>query len=135
MNYELNYLATRLSESRVVAEVRGIIGARRDGWLFALNPILNRPLNYVPGVDNRVNFDVFGKVMKEVAAGVALGVEHYTELGQLRNPTYGPGSGQTTYAVIEFETRHGFDVHFGIGHGWTDPVDKRVFKAMIGLPF
>lgn len=135
VNYELNYLKNRLSESRLVAEVRGIVGVRYDGWLVALNPILNRPLNNVPGVDNHVNVDVFAKVAKEVAHEVAIGVEHYAEFGRLRNPTFGPGAGQTTYAIVEFATRRGFDFHIGIGHGWTDPVDKRIYKMMIGLPF
>lgn len=135
VNYEINYLTTRLSESRLVAEVRGIAGMRTGTWLLALNPILNRPLSSVPGVDNRVNVDVFGKVMRLLPGGASVGLEHYAELGRLRNPTFGPGSGQTTYAVVEFGTALGLDVHVGIGHGWTDPVDKRVYKVILGLPF
>lgn len=134
-NYELSYFRPRLSESSLVAEVRGILGMRHGDWLFAVNPILNRPLNNVPGVDNRVNLDVFSKVMRNIGSDLAVGFEHYSELGKLRDLTFGPESGQTTYAILEFVTKSHFDIQIGIGHGWTDPVDKRVVKVMVGLPF
>jgi len=135
VNYELSYFHRRLSESRLVAEVRGIVGWRRGDWLFALNPILNHALDAVPGVENRANFDLFGKAMKTVAHDVAVGIEHFSEFGVLRNPSFGPVSGQTSYAVLEFATRSGFEIQAGVGHGWTHPVDKRVYKLLIGLPF
>lgn len=134
-NYELSYYNHRLSESRWVAELRGILGWRNADWMLAINPILNRPLSNVPGVDNHANLDVFTKAMRTVAKDVALGVEHYAELGYLRKPEFGSGSGQTTYAVIEFAAPKGFDVHLGYGHGWSSAVDRRVFKAIIGFPF
>jgi hypothetical protein len=134
-NYELSYFQRRLSESRLVAEVRGIAGWRRGNWLVAVNPILNHPLDAVPGVENRFNFDLFGKVMKTVARDVAVGLEHYSEFGALRHPSFGSASGQTSYAVLEFTTKSHFEIHVGFGHGWTHPVDKRVYKVLVGLPF
>jgi hypothetical protein len=135
VNYELSYFNRRLSESSLVAEVRGIVGWRRGDWLFALNPILNHALDAVPGVENRANFDLFGKAMKSVAHDVAVGIEHYAEFGALRHPSFGSASGQTSYAVLEFATRSGFEIQAGVGHGWTHPVDKRVYKLLIGFPF
>lgn len=134
-NYELGYFHRRLSESRWVAELRGILGWRSADWLVAVNPILNRALNNVPGVDNHVNLDFFAKAMREVGQGVAIGLEHYAELGPVRKPVFGPESGQTTYAIAQIAAAKGFEVHFGVGHGWTSPVDKRVYKAIIGIPF
>jgi hypothetical protein len=135
VNTEINYLARRLSESRVVLELRGIVGWRSGDWLFAVNPILNRPLNYVPGVDNHVNFDLFAKALKHIRQGLGVGLEHYAELGEVQHLTFGSRSGQITYAVAEFETKSHFDIQVGIGRGWTDPVDKWVYKVMLGLPF
>ncbi len=135
VNYELSYFNRRLSESSLVAEVRGIAGWRRGNWLVAVNPILNHPLDAVPGADNRANFDLFAKAMKTVARDVALGLEHYAEFGALRNPRFGSASGQTTYAVLEFATKSHFEIHLGFGHGWTHPVDKRVYKLLVGLAF
>jgi hypothetical protein len=135
VNTELNYLARRLSESRVVLEMRGIVGWRTHDWLFAVNPILNRPLNYVPGVDNHFNFDLFAKALKQVRPNLGVGVEHYAELGEVKHMEFGSRSGQITYGVVEFQTKSNFDVQLGVGRGWTDPVDNWVFKVMLGLPF
>lgn len=134
-NYELSAYKRRLSESSLVAEVRGILGLRSGDWMFAINPILNRPLNPAPGVDSRLNLDVFGKIMKSFGKNIAVGLEHYSELGRLGNLQTGSRSGQTTYAILEVMTNSHFDLHFGIGHGWTDSVDKRVYKMLIGFPF
>ncbi len=135
VNYELSYFNRRLSESSLVAEVRGILGWRRGDWLLALNPILNQALDAVPGADKRAGFDLFGKAMKTVARDVAVGFEHYAEFGALRNPSFGSASGQTSYAVLEFTTKSHFEIHVGVGHGWTDSVDKRIYKILVGLPF
>lgn len=135
VNYELSHFHRRLSESRLVAEVRGIAGWRRGDWLVAVNPILNHVLDAVPGVDNRASFDLFGKAMKTVAHHAAVGFEHYSEFGALRKLNFGSASGQTTYAVLEFATQSGVEIQAGVGHGWTHPVDKRVYKVLMGLPF
>jgi len=134
VNTEIAYLDPRVSETRWNLELRGVLGMRRGDWLLALNPILNRPLNNVPGVDNRVNFDLFGKAMRSFGEHLALGVEHYSELGRLRRLEFGPDSGQTTFLVAEFKTKSDVEIQIGVGHGWTSPVDKRVFKVMLGLP-
>jgi hypothetical protein len=133
VNYELSYFNRRLAESRLVAEVRGIAGWRRGDWLLAVNPILNYPLDKAPGTG--ASFDLFGKAMKTVAHHTAVGFEHYSEFGALRNPSFGSASGQTTYAVLEVATKSGFEIHAGVGHGWTHPVDKRVYKLLVGFPF
>ena len=134
-NTELNYLEPRLSEHRYVLELRGILGMRRGDWLFAVNPIFNRPLNYVPGVDNHFNFDLFAKAMKKVRENVSVGVEHYLEMGEVETLRIGSTSGQITYGIVEFETKSHYNIHLGVGRGWTDPTDHWVYKAMIGLPF
>ena len=36
---------------------------------------------------------------------------------------------------MDIKTKKHFEIHLGVGHGWTAPTDKRVFKALIGLPF
>ncbi len=135
VNYELAYLDQRVSETRWNLELRGILGMRRGDWMFALNPILSRPLSKAPGVDNRFSFDLSGKVMRSFGEHLAVGVEHYSEYGQLRRPDFGPGAGQTTYLIAEFKTRSDIEIQVGVGHGWTDSVDKRVYKVLVGLPF
>lgn len=134
-NFELTYYDSRISESRYTGEVRGIVGTRQGDWRFTLNPILNQALSSNPG-GRHVDLDVFGQVMRELGGDVAVGFEHYSSLGPVRNTVFGPASDQISYLVAEFKTKNHFEFHVGVGHGWTAGAnDKRVFKALIGLPF
>ena len=133
-NYEINLFHRRVSELPAQVEVRGIIGWRNEDWMAALNPVLSRGLNARAGADNHTDLDVFGKVMRTLGKDLSVGVEHYSSLGPLHRPEFGGRSGQITYGVVEFPLPGGFDVHLGVGHGWTASSDKRVFKMLLGLP-
>ncbi len=133
-NYEVAIYDKRITESRYNGEIRGILGQRRGDWKYTINPIINQRLNQ--NSDGRpVALEVFGQVLRSFSEHFAVGVEHYASFGRLSNPTFGSQSEQTSYLVMDFKTRNHFDIHLGIGQGWTDAVDKRVFKALIGLPF
>jgi hypothetical protein len=135
-NYELSYFQPRLSESRLVAEVLGILGMRYGDWLFAINPEVGRTLkSNTLEFDRSLDLDFNFMVMKKGGHDVAIGIEHYAELGKAERPEFGGASSQTTFAIVEFATKSGFEFNIGIGHGWTDPADKLVFKAIIGMPF
>ncbi len=43
-------------------------------------------------------------------------------------------AGHTPFAVADDDGK-GWDVNFGIGHGWTNGADHRVAKMILGLPF
>lgn len=134
-NYEIAYYNQRISESRYLGEIRGILGTKQGDWKFTINPILNGALSRNAG-GRSVDLDVFGQVMREVNEDLAFGIEHYSSLGRVVNPTYGSQSDQITYLVTEFKTRNHFEFHLGVGHGWTSgSSDKLVYKALISLPF
>ena len=136
VNYELSYFDKRLSESRVVGEVLGILGMRRGDWLFVVNPELGRALSSnTPELDKRLDLDINFKVMKAGRSHLAFGIEHYAEVGKASHPQFGGTSTQITYAIVEFKTKSDFDFNIGIGHGWTEPADKLVYKMMVGIPF
>jgi hypothetical protein len=134
-NYEVSSYRRRISEMNAAFEVRGILGWRSDDWMVAINPILIKPFFAVPGQRNDIELDVFGKVMRTVRSDFAVGLEHYSNLGRIKNPDFGPLSGQTTYLVAEYTTKSGMEIHAGVGQGWTSPVDTRVYKVLLGLPF
>jgi len=134
VNYEISVYSQRITESRYNAEIRGILGLRRGDWKFSVNPILTQALSRNAG-GRFVEFEIFGQVLRSFGEDFAVGIEHYSSFGRLRNPTFGAQSEQTTYLVMEFKTKRHFDIHLGVGHGWTSPTDKRIFKALIGLPF
>ncbi len=133
-NYEIAIYHERITESRYNAEVRGILGMRRGDWKFTVNPIFNQALSTNPG-GRPVEFEAFTQVMCGLGDHFALGVEHFASFGRVSRPTFGSQSGQVTYIVADIKTSKHYEIHLGIGHGWTDAADKRVFKALIGLPF
>lgn len=134
-NFELTYYDERISESRYNGEIRGIIGTRQGDWRFTVNPILSQALSRNPG-GRHVDFEIFGQALRELGGDLAVGIEHYSSVGAVRNITWGTQSEQITYLVTEFKTRNHFDFHLGVGHGWTAGTDdKLVFKALVGIPF
>jgi hypothetical protein len=135
VNYEVSYYKPRISESKFNAELRTILGTNQGDWKFTVNPIFNSALNNNPA-GRAIEFEVFSQVLRSFGEQFALGVEHYSSLGRLSNLTFGSQSEQISYIVAEIKTKHHFEIHFGVGHGWTAGTsDKRVFKALIGLPF
>ena len=64
----------------------------------------------------------------------SIGVEHYSELGQIRH--IGPlnQQSQQTFAVVDFK-RKGKDFNFGIGRGWNDFSERWVIKGIVSFPF
>jgi hypothetical protein len=134
VNYEVAIYNKRITESRYNGEIRGILGMRRGDWKYTINPIFNQRLSNNP--DGRpVELEVFSQVLRSFGEDFAVGVEHYSSFGRLSHLTFGSQSNQISYLVMDVKTKKHFDLHFGIGHGWTQPTDKRVFKALIGFPF
>lgn len=135
VNYEVSYYDRRITESRFNGELRGILGINQGDWKLTLNPIVNLALSANPS-GRRPEFELFGQVMRAFGPDLALGIEHYASVGRVSRPTYGSESGQISYLVADFKTKRHFDIHLGIGHGWTSGTsDKLVFKALLGLPF
>jgi hypothetical protein len=133
-NFEVATYDKRITESRYKGEIRGILGRRQGDWKHTINPILNQQLNR-NSEGRPVELEVFGQALRSFGHHMAVGVEHYASFGRLSHPTFGSQSGQTSYLVMDFKTKNHFELHIGFGHGWTNPVDKRVFKALIRLPF
>ncbi len=133
-NYEIAIYHKRITESRYNGELRGILGHKSGDWKFTINPILTQALSKNPN-GRPVELEVFGQIMREFGEDFAVGVEHYSSFGRLSRPTFGSQAEQTTYLVMDIKTKKHFEIHLGVGHGWTVPTDRRVFKALIGLPF
>jgi len=133
VNYEIAIYHKRITESRYNGEIRGILGTRQGDWKFTVNPILNQALSRNPN-GRPVEFELFSQVLRSFGEHFALGAEHYASFGRISNPTFGSQSGQISYLVMDIKTHKHWELHLGVGHGWTGASDKRVFKALIGLP-
>lgn len=134
INVELAYSSARVSPTLWDSEIRGIVGWRSGPWLLAANPIVAVPIGPSRAGDSSPELVLNLKVAYAVAPELALGFEQYSEFGPLNDLTAGARSGQTTFAVVDYEGK-GWGLNFGVGRGWTDSVDTWVVKAIVGFEF
>jgi len=134
INVELAYGSYRTSPTLWRSEVRGIVGWRSGPWLLAANPVIEIPIGPSRTGDDSVGFALNLKLAYAIVGDFAIGLEHYAELGATSDVTFGALSGQTTFAVVDYEGK-GWGLNFGVGYGWTDSVDTWVVKAIVGFEF
>ncbi|MBI3376668.1 MAG: hypothetical protein HY017_33555 [Betaproteobacteria bacterium] len=132
-NLEIAWGPLRASPSRWHTELRNIVGQRSGPWLVAVNPIFGAPLS-ASATSARVEFDLDLKVTRDLDERFTVGLEHYAGLGPIRSLRTGSESTQSSYAVLEVKFA-GWDLHLGLGHGWTESADKRVLKLIASVPF
>jgi hypothetical protein len=133
-NIELAYSSLRVNPAHWRTELRLIAGIRTGDWLVAVNPIFSKLLSKTVDGTSGVDFELAVKANKQIHPGLALGLEHYADLGPINQLTLGARSGQATYLTIDTDQR-GWDLNFGVGYGWNAPSDRLVFKMILGVPF
>ena len=116
--FEVGHLPATLSTNNLDAEIKLILGYRLGRWVFATNPEIGFK---VSGSGSGASPDLSTKVKIAYRAGesYSIGIEQYSELGQLRQ--IGPlnQQSQQTFAVVDF--KHGDkDFNIGVGRGWND---------------
>lgn len=132
-NLEYAWVAPEFEQSHYAIELRPIVGYRNREWLLAVNPILGwSPAG--PDRDSKPEFSPSIKLARNVATGLALGVEYYAELGKVNNILPRAEQAHTLYLALDFERKSwGFNV--GIGRGLTDATDRWTLKTIIEIPF
>ena len=132
-NGELSRLAQKFSESRDSAELRLMAGYRGASWLLAINPVFG--WNLSSGYRARTpDFGLSFKASHEIAEGIAVGLEHYSELGTTRRLLPANEQGHTLYLALDVETK-ALAVNFGVGRGLNSVTDKWTVKAIFGFQF
>jgi hypothetical protein len=132
LNTEVGYFSRRVSESNWAMELRPIVGYRGKDWLVSFNPILDIDLS--ANVSREPKFEPALKLARTVGDGVQAGIEYYGEFGPIHHPLPAHERSHFLYGVVDVEM-HGFDINFGIGHGFTNAGDTWVVKAIIAVPF
>jgi hypothetical protein len=130
LNIELSYQTPRFSESPFAIELRPILGVRDLGWEFIVNPIVDMSF----GASGSINFAPAARLARSVAKDVMVGVEYYSDFGQIGAITPVDNQRHTVFGVVDFSA-FGFDVNLGLGFGLTDSSDKIVTKLIIGRAF
>lgn len=127
VNFELSYSTPPFSLTRYNMEIRPIIGVRKNGYEFIVNPIVD--LGF--GHDGEADFAPAARFARNVKGDLWVGVEYYSDLGQIGN--FLPFSEQqhNIYGVVDFKVGR-FDVNFGVGYGLTGGSDRWLTKLIIG---
>jgi len=132
-NLEYGLVAAAFEQSSRSLELRPILGYRGREWLFAANPILGWDLAG-PDRDGKPDFSPSAKVARNLAAGIALGVEYYAGLGKLNNILPHVEQSHTLYFALDYD-RKPWVFNVGIGRGLTGATDRWTLKTIIELPF
>jgi hypothetical protein len=131
VNLELSWAAEKFSPGHWGSEVRPIVGWRGRKVEFILNPILEVPLS---GDQGAVTFAPAARLAWIATSAWTLGLEHYSDLGPLRNFSPRDEQLQELFAVADFSGR-GFDADFGVGRGFTPASDDWTVKFILGWSF
>lgn len=132
-NFEYAWVAPEFEQSNRSIELRPIIGYRDSHWLLAVNPILGWALAG-PDHDGKPDFSPSLKLARKVAAGVAVGVEYYAELGKVNNILPRPEQSHSLYFALDYE-RESWGFNLGIGRGLNGATDRWTLKTIIEFPF
>jgi hypothetical protein len=122
VNFELSYETPPFSQMPWALEIRPVIGIRNKDWEFIVNPTVD--LDF--GAAGEAVFAPALRLARNFGEGRFIGVEYYTNLGQVGN--------DQLYAVTDFKVGE-CDVELGVGYGLTPESDRLVTKAIIGCAF
>jgi len=132
-NGELSHVQKKFSESPSSFELRMMAGHRSEEWLFAVNPVFGWSLS--SGYRSATpDFGLSLKVARTIREGLAIGLEHYAELGTTRRLLPSSEQQHTLYATADVESK-AVAVNFGVGCGVTGATDKWTVKAIFGFSF
>jgi hypothetical protein len=131
-NLEYAWVTPEFEQSHYAIELRPIVGYRDREWLLAVNPILGwAPAG--PDRNSKPDFSPSVKLARNVAAGLALGVEYYAELGKVNNILPRSEQAHTLYLALDYE-RKPWAFNVGIGRGLNSATDRWTLKMIIEIP-
>jgi hypothetical protein len=131
VNFELSWATKKFSETPWESEVRPIVGWRGRHAEFILNPILDIPLS---GDHREADFAPAARLAWIASKTWALGLEHYADMGPLRNLAPLDEQQHQLFAVGDYSGVN-FDANFGVGRGLTSASDDWTVKFILGWSF
>ena len=130
-NFELGRVRHSLDVNPWNAELKGIVGYRTGPWTLAAN--LNIDF-VVSGPDHTpTSFQAATKVSYQVDDKLSLGLESYNDIGDTDGFRRFSRGDQQIYAVMD-RSFGAWDLDLGVGYGYGDPEDRRIVKAIFGVP-
>ena len=130
VNFEFSNTTPKFSQSRFGLEIRPIIGVRNADWEFIVNPIVDVSF----GKYGEADFTPAARVARKLAPDLFVGLEYYSDFGEIGNFSKLADQQHTLFAVTDFKLGV-FDVDFGVGYGLTPASDRWVVKTIVGYAF
>jgi hypothetical protein len=130
VNFEFSNTTPKFSQSRFGMEIRPIIGVRNADWEFIVNPIVDISF----GRYGEADFAPAARLARKVGQDLFVGLEYYSDFGEIGNFARLADQQHTLFAVTDFKLGV-FDVNFGIGYGLTPASDRWIVKTIVGYAF
>jgi hypothetical protein len=130
MNFEFSYSTPKFSQTRFGIEVRPIVGIRHSEWELIVNPIVDIGL----GDLGQADFAPAARLARKLGEEFSVGLEYYSELGEIGHFLPLREQQHTLFAVTDFKLGK-LDINLGIGCGLTSGSDRLVAKTIIGYAF
>lgn len=130
MNLEFSYTTPKFSQSRFGIEVRPILGVRNSDWELIVNPIVDMGL----GDKGQADFAPVARLARKLGEDFFIGLEHYSELGEIGHFLPLREQQHTLFGVTDFKLGK-LDINLGVGCGLTPGSDRLVAKTIIGYAF
>lgn len=131
LNWEVGRVDRRLDENPWNSELKGIVGTRRGKWLLAANANVDFVVSGPAPAP--ATLEIATKASYDVAPKLALGLEAYNGVGELRRLGRFASSDQTVLATADVGLGK-WDLNLGAGRGFGTNPDRLVLKAILGIP-
>jgi hypothetical protein len=130
VNFEFSNETPPFAQTRFAMEIRPIIGVRNADYEFIVNPIVDIGF----GKYGEEDFAPAARLARKLGPDLFVGLEYYSDLGQIGNFAKLADQQHTLFAVTDFKLGD-FGVNFGVGYGLTPASDRLVIKTIIGYAF
>ena len=130
VNFEFSNETPPFAQTRFAMEIRPIIGVRNSEYEFIVNPIVDVGF----GRFGEQHFAPAARLARKLDQDLFVGLEYYTDLGQIGRLPGFANQEHTLFAVTDFKLGV-VDVDFGVGYGLTPASDRWVIKTILGYAF
>jgi hypothetical protein len=131
LNLEVSYLPATYDRDRWGAELRPIAAWEGDGWLVAVDPIVD--LNLAgPDAPAGPTFEPAAKVARSVLETFSMGVEYYAAFGPIASPLPLSQQSHELFGVLDLEAFPDLELEIGMGGGLTPESAGVVGKIIVG---
>jgi len=129
--FEFADLNPGAAADRTSIEVKAIAGADFGHWTTAINVVEQRDVRdrdlISPG--HAIN----AKMVRDLGNGTAVGLEQYISWSSTAVEEPIREIDKLTFLTLQWKVQD-WDLHFGVGHGWSGSPDTTIIKFVIGIP-